>query len=250
VRIKVRSEGAHAGYIVTAIFRDADQQVRAESYSVALTASAEDSTKYLSAPASDLLAFNLTCAASAAAQPIITASVAVTLLVAGAERAIATLVSGPLGGLSPLVWQENAYPSIYRDQPIPGTITTSQPAAGAEHSITISGGPFLALHAARFQLVTSADVANRTIRLLSRHGGMTIAAAGATAAHVASENKAYIWLAGVRTERVSAVTTFLPDPPPTLPQGATIFTETTNIQAADQWQTGILSGLIVPPMPW
>ena len=112
----------------------------------------------------------------------------------------------------------------------------SQPAAGAGFTYTASGGAVENVRAIRFQLATSAAVANRTVRLELQDGDATpVLAIEHTAALAASLSRQYSFLTGLGAAIIGAGTRdAMPLPDVFVPVGFSWVLIVGAIDAADQ----------------
>lgn len=112
----------------------------------------------------------------------------------------------------------------------------AQPAAGAGFSYQVTQGAVENLRAVRFQLVTSAAVANRVPRLELQDGDASVVLAiEATAAQAASLTDSYLFLAGVGVQLTGASGRIvLPLPDVFTPPGFAWVLTVGAVDAADQ----------------
>ena len=122
-----------------------------------------------------------------------------------------------------------------------GTAVSSDPAAQAEHAVTISGGPVI-LVGFSAALVTDANVANRQVKFSFEDASGRVfqyAVAGVTQAALTRQYAGRITNYASPAVADTLFVVSLPEGGIWLPDGAVIRTITTNIQATDNW--GVLT---------
>ncbi|MCI0557322.1 MAG: hypothetical protein MN733_02425 [Nitrososphaera sp.] len=139
-----------------------------------------------------------------------------------------------------------SWPVISGDDQRPGggrllTITGDNPAAGAECSDTVPSGQIWKIHIARLNLVADATAANRLIHLVLNDGTTDYADFFTTIAHTASENKFYTFSSAATNSEGSQDNDIAAVFPEFiwLPEAHIIKTETTAIQAGDNYAAPI-----------
>ena len=115
-------------------------------------------------------------------------------------------------------------------------ILGADPAAGAEVALTMPSEGFWELRAVTFQLVTSADAANRFPRLSIDDGTTTLLQVVAGAAHTASLTVRYTaGPFGAAITDIANGVVVLPLPPLILPPGFRITTSTVALEVLDDY---------------
>ena len=120
-------------------------------------------------------------------------------------------------------------------------VTGSDPAAGAEISVTVPAGEIWRVISARATLVSDATVANRTASLTFDDGTSVYFGSG-TFAQTASQTGVYNWgnsLGAEDTTVLLALTQTIPQGL-LLTAGSRIRTVTTSIQAGDNWSAPVI----------
>ena len=118
---------------------------------------------------------------------------------------------------------------------VPRVITVTQPAAGVDWAYVVGGPAWIRLHSIVAQLVTSAAVATRAVRLQVKYTGILVGQFGATATQAASLTAVYSF---ADLSILSADTTTIHVPVTgdiIFKDGMTVGANTVSLQAADQW---------------
>jgi len=124
--------------------------------------------------------------------------------------------------------------------PTNGQLTIAQstnPAAGAEWSITVPLGEMWEILAIRFSLVTAATVGNRVVHIIAQVAGQTAYELISNTTQIISQNKTYTAMAGF-TANSSADDNDIIIPMSTgifIPQGDILSSQTTNLAAGDDF---------------
>lgn len=115
--------------------------------------------------------------------------------------------------------------------------TIANPAAGADWSFSPTSGAFAVIHSLRMQLVTSATVANRGIRLTVSKDGTEYFRTVARGTQAASLTQVYTGFKGFDGPNIVSITVpiSLPVDGIWLPQGHVLASSTLNIDATDQF---------------
>jgi len=152
------------------------------------------------------------------------------------------LCKGHLGPNQPLGWPDSPPLSPMQDKGETVVITTANPGAGSEVSLTTEAQSWLLVHSFACQFVTDATVANRRVQLRATVGGSLVLGLASPADQPASETHIYSWSAG--STSLFDGTGFVQQggfPVNVLfPPGTVIFTLTTNLQAGDNFSAGVL----------
>lgn len=140
-------------------------------------------------------------------------------------------------GAAPIAWPYGR--AVYPTEG-PGNIFATQvsnPAAGADWTVTVGGGRRWRLQSFAATLVTSASVANRNVRAVLQDGAFHGLWQGAAQQNIPASTTAVVAAApGQFTSTVDITTVNLPLPSPCIiPAGGVIKVSTLNIQAGDQW---------------
>lgn len=117
------------------------------------------------------------------------------------------------------------------------TYTLTDPAAGADFTITVPTGVVWKLLAVRAELTSDGNAATRSVVLELADGSNTFFDTGAAGTQAASLTYTYSWAPGVGTDVNAAgvpETTSLPSEV-WLPEGYTLASVTASKQAGDQW---------------
>lgn len=122
-----------------------------------------------------------------------------------------------------------------RKRGIPRVIVVPNPSAGADWSYSVSGPTFYVFHCAVMTLQTSAAAATRIVRAQLKFGSIVCGQFAATATQLASLTNVY----SLHPSAISsgdAATIYIPLPSDLIIRdGMSIGTNTTALQAADQW---------------
>jgi hypothetical protein len=120
--------------------------------------------------------------------------------------------------------------------------TSADPAAGAEISYTLPGINERRIQSIRFTLVTSAGVANRRVHVVFTQGGVKVLEVISPIDQVASTTKLYTVIAGEIGTVTNDDNDIIMQIPNNLcvPVNMVISTETTNLQAGDNFSTMVL----------
>ena len=123
----------------------------------------------------------------------------------------------------------------------------TDPAAGAEISVTVSGRAIWQVHAITAALVTDGNAANRVPHFVFGDGTNTIYEVASLAAHTASLTVRYSLTAGIAGDaQIAAGAVVLPIPPLVLLPGWQMTTSTDAIVAGDNWGAPVLYVTEVP----
>lgn len=125
---------------------------------------------------------------------------------------------------------------------VTGGRSAPRPAAGAEAVVTIPGGALWRILAVRFELVTSAVVANRFADIILDDGTTEFWRITLAPAQTASQTRQYFLAPNVGFEDsvFSGTAIYWPLPEGPYPGGFRIRTATVGIDAGDQWSTPAL----------
>jgi len=115
--------------------------------------------------------------------------------------------------------------------------TIPAPAAGADWSFSPPSGAFAVIHSLRMQLITSAVVANRGVRLIVSQDATEYFRTVARGTQAASLTQIYTGFKGFDGPNIVAITVPISLPPDGLwlPQGHVLSSSTSNIDVGDQF---------------
>lgn len=154
---------------------------------------------------------------------------------------LATLVQGFVTSGSRLAW-----PGSPLGNPIDGpgrlrTVQGSNPAAGAEFIETVPTGARWQVLTVRAALVTDATVANRVVTFMFDDGTIDHWRTATAANQTASSSTTYIYgLGATSVNQQGIIVMSAPASPLVLPAGYRIRSNTSNLQAGDDWGAPIL----------
>lgn len=149
----------------------------------------------------------------------------------------ATLCQGYPNLFEALSWPSQPIPTELQRHGEIQAITGTNPAAGAEISITVPTGHWWRLKALRFGLVTDATVATRRPRVDVTIDSIVVASFPSVHSHTASTTVLYVYAEGIgaQTDGIGliSINPMLTDL--ILPPASTLTTVTANLQAADDY---------------
>lgn len=152
------------------------------------------------------------------------------------------LCKGYLGPGQPLGWPDSPSPAPMQGKGEVAVITTADPAAGAEISLTVEAQSWLRLKSFQTSLVADATVSNRRPALRFTIGGTVALTIGSVASITASQTIAVTWLPVGEffndTSNSIQHNGLLPDI--LIPPDSVIATVTNNLQAGDNYAAGTL----------
>lgn len=150
---------------------------------------------------------------------------------------VATLLQDYVTAVQAVAWPGSPIRSSIEGGGFPRTIVGAAPAAGANINEAVPTGARWLLRSFFSNLVTSAVVANRVIQLAAFNGANVKAFSPSTVNQVASKNWAYSWSQGLvlatRADNNAYAIPWIMNLP--LLAGETLQTQTSGIDAGDQW---------------
>lgn len=147
------------------------------------------------------------------------------------------LVSGLVYAQKGITWPNNTMEDLKPGHGRIKVVLGSDPAAGAEISETVPNGRAWKIHTLRLNLVTAVAAAARRVHVVITSAGLPILDVFSDIDQAASENRMYsVANFGGTDDSADDNDILIPFPKDLiLPENTTITTQTTNLQAADNW---------------
>jgi len=157
---------------------------------------------------------------------------------------LGTLLAQYLSASDAPAWPGSALLSSKDGAGAVSQIAGANPAAGAEWTITVPAGVRFVVQAITAVLVADATAANREVAIVFTSGGAIVSQPASGFAHTAGLTKRYsVFPGNVRGAGPAGQEGLIPMPAITLRAGDTMTSQTTNLQAGDDWDAPVAHGL-------